>query len=330
MRKTLTHAVLAAMTVLAATATTSAFGTAGGNPWPSRPVKLVVSSAAGSGTDIFARLIGERLSRALGQPFIIDNRPGANGILGNEYAARASPDGYTLLFTYAATMAINPGLFPKLAYDPRKDFVPVAQVGSVGNMLLVTPDLPIHNLRELVAYAKAHPGQIDFGSWGTGSGGHLTMESVMHQTGIKMRHIPYKSVPQMTNDMLGGNIKVAFADVTSPIQLIKAGKLRAIAVSGTTRVPQFPDVPTLVEQGVPFRTASWYGAFAPAGTPPAIVARLNREVNAALASPEIRARMTELNLPLAPQTQPTEFGQRLAADITTWGSIIQAANVKAE
>jgi tripartite-type tricarboxylate transporter receptor subunit TctC len=304
--------------------------TAQGDAWPSRPIRLVVASGAGSGTDIFARLFAQRLGQVFGQPVVVDNRPGANGMIGNDMVAKARPDGYTLLFTYAASVVINATLQPKVPYDALKDLTPVAQIGSGGNFLVVSPQLPVHNLKEFVTYVRAHPDQLEYASWGVGSGGHLTMEALKAQTGLKIRHVPYKTVPQILTDMQGGIVKVAFVDSSSPLPLIRSGKLRALASSGTRRGPALPDLQTMTEQGYPFNADSWYGLFVPAGTPTEIVRRLNAEVNHALASPELNERFSTYNLGTPPIKTAQQFADTVRNDVRMWGEVIRAANVTPE
>lgn len=316
--------------LLAATSLAAGAAPAQEAAWPSHPIRLVVASGAGSGTDIFARVFAEQLGKALGQPLVVDNKPGANGILGSAAVAKARPDGYTLLFTYAASIVINATLQPALPYDAQKDLVPVAQVGSGGNLLVVSPDLPVHDIRELAAYARARPQGLDYASWGIGSGGHLTMESLKAQTGLKLRHVPYKTVSQILTDMQGGIVKLAFVDASSPLPLIRAGKLRPIAVSGTRRAPAFPALATMTEQGYPFQADSWYGLFVPAGTPPAIVQRLNAEMNRALAAPALRERFTAYNMGTPPIKSVQQFADTVRADTRMWGDVIRAAGVTPE
>ena len=297
------------------------------NAWPAKPIRLVVPAPPGGGTDLFARALAASLGKALGQTIVVDNKPGATGIIGNDAVAKASPDGYTLLFTYAATVVINQTLQPKLPYDGLRDLLPVAQVGAGGNFLVVTPDFPARTLKELVAHVLKRPDAYDYGSWGIGSGGHLTMEALKMQTGMKLRHVPYKGVAQILTDMQGGVVKVAFVDTSSSLSLIRAGKLRALAISGTRRAPATPDVPTMTEQGYRFDTDSWYGLFAPAGTSAAIVQRLNAEVTRLLADAPMRERFLQLNMGMAPARSAEQFAQTVRDDVGVWGKVIQANHI---
>lgn len=297
------------------------------NPWPSRPVRLVVPGSAGSGPDLFARPIADQLGKVLGQSFVIDNKPGATGIIGNDIVAKAAPDGHTLLFTYAATVVINQTLQPKMPYDGLRDLIPVVQVGGGGNFLAVTPDFPARDLKSFVEHVRSRPDAYDYASWGIGSGGHLTMEALKMQTGIRLRHVPYKTVPQILNDMQGGIVRVAFVDTSSSVPLIRAGKLRALAISGTRRGPATPEVRTMTEQGYPFETNSWYGMFAPAGTSAAIVQRLNAEVNRILTSPDMRERFLLLNMAMPPVKTPEQFAQTVRDDVSVWGNVIRTNHI---
>lgn len=298
--------------------------------WPARPIRFVVASAAGSGGDIIARILTDGLSRRLGQSVIVDNRPGATGIIATEAVVRSPPDGYTLLFTYAAAIAVNHTLQPKLSYDTFKDLAPIAQVGAGGNVLVVSPDLPVTNLREFVDYMKLHPDKYNYGSWGIGSGGHLVMEGLKMQTGVRLNHVPYTSMPQIYNDMQNGAIKVAFVDSASSAPLLKAGKIRGLAISGSHRAPLLPTVATMTEQGFPFDTDAWYGVFAPGGTPAPIIERLNGDINALLNSPETRNRLAAVNLSDPPIKSVAEFTATLHTDVDTWKQIIRTAHIRLE
>ncbi|MCY0854128.1 Bug family tripartite tricarboxylate transporter substrate binding protein [Cupriavidus sp. D39] len=297
--------------------------------WPDRPVRVIVASAAAGGTDALARVLAEQLGMAFGKPFVVENKPGANGLIASETVANAKPDGYTLLFTYAGAIVVNPSLYRR-AQDPLKRFEPIALVGSFGNLLVASPTVPVHNIKELIDYAKRRPGQLSYGSWGIGSGGHLTMETFLKKANIAMTHAPYKGTAAVATDLQSGTLPVGWVDVSSQIGLVKAGRLVPLAVSGTTRMPQFPDVPTMGEQGYPFATTSWYGMFAPAGTPKALVDRLNQEVLRAIATPAMRERLTALNLPVAPALTPAQFRNVVADDTLTWHRIVQATGLKPE
>jgi len=315
-------AALAALAALALAGTAAAQ-----TAYPDKPVTLVVPTAAAGGTDTIARLFADVLGKALKQSFVVDNRPGANGILGVDYVAKGPSDGYRLLFTYAATMAVNPSLYRKLPYDPVKDFAPVAQIGRGGNLLLVRKDLPAQSLKEFVAYVKAHPDKLSYCSWGAGSGGHLAMESLKKQAGLVMTHVPYKGSGPCVQDLMGGQVDAGFADISSTVEIVRSGRVRALAYSGPGRVPMLPDVPTMTESGYPFKNYSWYGVFVPAKTPPAIVQRLNAEINRALKDPAVIKRMHELNFTDLPLTTPEQFGATLRQDLQDWGALVRSVGV---
>ena len=329
-RRALARAMSAA-TLAAVLATTGAAVRAQPAPWPSKPVRLVVNTGAGSGADVTARLLAEPLSKAFGQPFVVEFKPGANGIIGTEFVARAPADGYTLLFTYTAAHVVNPALVAKLPYDPLKDFAPVAQIGSGGNLLVVPPDLPARDLKEFVAHVAAQPPDaLSYGSWGNGSGGHIAMEALKQRTGLKMRHVPYKSAPAALADVIGGHIQVAFTSLAGGLPLVQSGKLRALAVSGPYRVPQLPEVRTMTEQGVPFDLAGYYAIVAPAGTPAPIVARLNAEINRLLADPAMASARERMGFSEFPLKTPEQFGQTLRTDLEAYGAIVRAAGIRIE
>ncbi|MGH6625669.1 MAG: Bug family tripartite tricarboxylate transporter substrate binding protein [Burkholderiaceae bacterium] len=298
--------------------------------YPERPVTLVVPTAPGGGTDTIARFVAERLGKALKQPFVIDNKPGANGIPGTDSVARAQPDGYRLLFTYTAAQVVNPVIMRKLPYNALKDFAPIAQIGRGGNLLLVSNELPVKSLKEFVAYVKARPDQLNYCSWGSGSGGHLTMESLKKQAGLVMTHVPYKGSAPCMQDIVSGQVQAGFGDISSTMELVRAGKLRALATSGPTRVPRLPEVPTLTEAGYPFSTYSWYGLFAPAGTPRPIVQKLNAAVQEMLREPATVERFRELNFTDLPQTTPEQFSEIVRHDMAQWGELVRSLDLKLE
>lgn len=300
--------------------------------WPSKPVRMIVAGGAGSGTDITARMFAESMSKTFGQPFVVDNKVGANGVIATEALAKASHDGYTILFTYAAAHVINPLILEKVPYNPQKDFAPIVRVGSGGNLLVVHPSVPAKNLQEFVAYLKSRPANdLAYGSWGDGSGGHLTMEALLQKTGgLKVRHVPYKTGPAQLTDMMGGHITMGFTSIASGVPLVQGGKLRAIAVSGPNRVPQLPDVPTMTEQGIPFDLASWYAVVAPAGTPPAIIDKLNKEINRLMAAPELAEQLKKIGFAVFPANTPGQFSRLIERDTNEWAAIIRASGIKAQ
>lgn len=310
--------------------TTQAPGAPATPPYPQRPVTLIVPTSAGGGTDAVARVLADALGQALHQPFVVDNRPGANGLLGNALAARAAPDGYHLLFTYAATMVVNPMLYKKPGYDPLRDFEPVMQIGRGGTLLVVSARLPVHTVAEFLAYGQAHPRQLSYCSWGQGSGGHLAMASLMQDTGLDLVHVPYKGSAACINDLLAGQVSAAFADASLALELVRQGRLRALALSAETRLPALPQVPTLTESGHPFTAYSWLGLFAPAGTPAAIVNQLNSSLNEAFQNPAVRQRLARLQLTELPPITPTEFRATLTQDLAEWRRLVLKPGLKAE
>lgn len=322
MKSLLVLAGAAALALLSGSA--SAQGT-----WPNKPVHVIVNVAAGSGADTSARLFSERLSKKFGQPFVLDFKPGANGIVGTEAAAKSPNDGYTLLYTYTAAHVVNPALYPKLTYDPIRDFTGVAQIGAGGNLLVVSPKLPVKNLQEFIAYVKSKPAdELSYGSWGSGSGGHISMEALKQQTGIQIKHVPYKSAPTSLMDVMSGVLDAAFTSVPGGLPLVQAGQLRAIAVSGPYRVPGLPDVPTMTEQGVNFDVAAYYAFVAPAGTPKPIIDQLNKEINVVLTAPDTLERLTAMGFSKLPVKTPEEFNETIKNDLHTWGEIVRKGNIQ--
>jgi tripartite-type tricarboxylate transporter receptor subunit TctC len=300
-----------------------------GEAWPSKPVKFVVP-VAGGGADILSRMFGEKLRQVLGQPFIVENKPGANGMIATEYVARSPADGHTLLFSFTAAHLVTPTLYPKVSYDPIKDFIPVAQIGSGGNLLLVPAGTPVRTVKEFIEYVRARPGQLSYGSWGNGSGGHLAMESLLKQTGLKMQHVPYKSNVASVADLLAGHIQVAFADMQSTVPHIRSGKLRVIAQNSKKRAVTMPDVPTLNEEGIKWDLDAWFGVFAPAGTPLSIVNRLNQEINKVLASDDMSERFRQVNLHDRTPKSVQDFTETVRRDYVEWGNLVRENNIKVE
>jgi tripartite-type tricarboxylate transporter receptor subunit TctC len=286
--------------------------------WPTRPIRLVVPGPAGAGMDIYARMIAAPLQVALKQPVVIDNKAGANGIIGNDVVAKAAPDGYTFLFTPSSSIAINPLIQPKMPYDTQKDLLPVAQIGAAGILLIANPQSGFKNLQDMVRYAKANPGKLSYGSWGNGSTGHLAMEGIKAHYGLDMPHIPYKGTAAEVQDLLAGNITVGFTDIASPIPHVRAGKLVAIGATGSGRGPALPDVPTVKEQGYRFDADGWYGVFAPAGTPMTIVRRMNEEINKILVTEDMRQKFAAQNMLRPPIKTADEFAATVKSDIELW------------
>ena len=296
--------------------------------YPTKPIHIVVPSAPGDGSDLTARLISDQLSSALGQPIVIDNKLGAGGVVGTEFAARQPADGYTLIMANAGSHAINAALYSKLSYDPAKDFTAVALVAVSPNMMSVNPSLPVKSIGEFIAYAKAHPGEINYASGGNGSSAHLSAELFKSMAGISMNHVPYKGSTPALTDLIGGQVQVMIGNLPPMLPHVKAGKLRALGVTTSKRYPGLPDVPTVAESGLRgFETVAWFGLFAPAGTPREIVARLNREVNAIIAKPEIRDRLLGIGMEPSPGT-PEEYATRQASDIAKWKKVVAESGAR--
>jgi tripartite-type tricarboxylate transporter receptor subunit TctC len=316
-------AALAAVTAL----TFAGAAMAQDTPFAPRPITVVAPTPPGGGTDVLARLFAEKLGKSLHQTVIVDNRAGANGIIGTDFVAKGPADGTRILFTYAATIVINPALYKKLPYDPLKDLIPVAQVGRGGNLMLVKKDLPVSNIKEFVAYAKANPGKLSYCSWGNGSGGHLTMENFKKQAGLDITHVPYKGAAPCTQDLMGGQVDASFADAATTTEAVKSGRIKAMAYSGATRLPALPDVPTLNEAGFPFKNYTWYGVFLPAKTPPALVKRLNEAINSAQKDPAVVKRLNELNLTDIPLVTPEQFAATVKQDLQDWSVMVKSVGV---
>jgi tripartite-type tricarboxylate transporter receptor subunit TctC len=298
--------------------------------YPNRAVRFVVPFPAGGGTDIFARLIGKRLSETMGQQFVIDNRAGASGIIGCEQVARAPGDGYTLLMGTTGTHTTNPAVFTKLPYHPLKDFTPVSLVAESPFVLLVHPSLPVSNVAELVALAKRRPGELTYGSSGVGSSSHLGFELFNMMAGITTVHVPYKGLPPATADTIAGNLTMTWDSITASGPFIRSGRVRALGIGSAKRSPLLPDLPTIAEAGLPgYELGSWYGIFAPAGTPAEIVRRLHTEILRALESNGMKEHFTALGAQPIGST-PEEFALVLQRDLEKWARVAREANVKNE
>ena len=289
--------------------------------FPAKSVRLIVGFATGGGTDTIARVIGKKLAATWPHPLVVENRPGADGSIATELVANSPPDGYTLVMVSNA-LTITPYL-RKLAYDPVKDFAPVTLAASTPNLLLVHPTLPVRNVKELVALAKARPGQLTFGSSGAGTSPFLAMELLKSMTGANIVHVPYKGSSPAVIDLVGGHIQLMFGAIPTVGPHVKSGKLRAIAISSPKRWPSFPDLPTVSESLPGFETASWYGVLAPAGTPPAIVNKLQNDMAGALQQPDVRAFVTGSGFE-AIGNKPDEFAQVIQRDMQKWGKLIRA------
>jgi tripartite-type tricarboxylate transporter receptor subunit TctC len=295
--------------------------------YPTKPVRVVVAFTAGGTTDILARAVSQKLTERFKQTFIIDNKPGGGGNIGTELAARAAPDGYTLIVNSVGPMAVNPTLFKKLNINPLTDLVPVVQIADVPNVLVVHPSLPVKTLDEFIAYAKAHPGKLNYGSTGIGTSSHLSGFMLSKRVGAETTHVPYKGADALT-DLLAGRVQFMFATIPSVIQHIQAGKLRAIAVTSVKRSRSLPEVPTVADSGFPgFEAGSWFGFFAPKGTPEPVIATLNKAVNEAL--PALEAQMVREGAdPVG--GSPAQFGQFVQKEYEKWKLIVRDSGAVAE
>ncbi|HSV78486.1 MAG TPA: tripartite tricarboxylate transporter substrate binding protein [Ramlibacter sp.] len=297
--------------------------------YPTRPVTLIVPYAAGSNGDLVTRLVAHRLATSLGQPIVIDNKPGAGGNLGAELAARAPADGYTLVLT-APSHAVNMSLSAKRRYDVLKDFVPVAMLTSSPMVLIVNPSVPAKNVRELVALAKASPGKLNYASPGNGSTAHMAMELFKADTGVAIQHVPYKGGGEATKDLVGGEVQVMFNAPSTALDFVRSNKVRALGVSSARRSPLAPELPTIAESGIPgYEVLIWQGLLAPAGTPPAIVERLNREINVVLKAPELQKEFTTLGVDALPSTTK-EFKDYLEKEVVKWARVVKTNGIKAD
>jgi tripartite-type tricarboxylate transporter receptor subunit TctC len=298
--------------------------------YPTRAVTIIVPTTAGGGTDIIARLIGEQLSKQLSQAFVIENRPGAGSVVGTVAAAKAAPDGYTLLAGLNANMAVNPSLFSKLAYDPVRDFTPVAMLADYPFLVVVNNDLPARSITELIELAKSKPGQINYASAGNGTGQHLSMELFKMMTGTNLTHVAYRGAQPAYLDVISGRVPVFFDNMSGAMSLVKGGKVRALAITSRQRSPLMPDVPTVAESGVPgFEYHTWFGLWAPKNTPRPIVERLHAEVRKALTDPKVREKVAATagepsGMPLA------EIDPFVKAEIAKWAEVVKRAGIKVE
>jgi len=297
--------------------------------YPAKSVRLIVPYAAGGGVDIVARALAQELTKRLGQQIIVDNRTGAGGNIGSDAVAKAAPDGYTLLIASPAN-AVNASLYAKMPYDPARDLIPVGLVATVPAVLLASPALPAKTVKELVALAKVKAGGLNFGSGGSGTTEHLAGEMLNSQAGISMQHVPYKGGAAVLPDLVSGQVAVFFVNQLFALPYVKAGTVKALALASDERSPALPDVPTMAEAGFPdFRVSVWYGIMAPAGTPKEIVAQLNREINAALASPEMKERLQAMSARPLPGT-PEHFAAFFADEMTRWARVVKTSGAKAE
>jgi tripartite-type tricarboxylate transporter receptor subunit TctC len=327
MKASFIRALVACVAVLACAAAPHVLAQAA---YPTKPVRLVVPFPPGGTTDILARAAAQKLTEAWGQQVIVDNRPGAGGNIGAELVAHAPPDGYTLLMGTVGTHAINASLYSKLPYDHIKDFAPIVLIAGVPNVLEINPSLPVTNVQELIAYAKANPGKLNFASSGNGTSIHLSGELFKSLTGVSMTHVPYKGSALALTDLVGGQVQLMFDNLPSSLQFIKAGKLKALAVTSTTRAAALPDVPTMVEAGVPgYEASAWFGILAPAGTPRDVVMRTNAEIVKWLASPDAREKLASQGA-IAAGGSPEDFARHIAAETAKWAKVVKESGAKVD
>jgi tripartite-type tricarboxylate transporter receptor subunit TctC len=298
--------------------------------YPLRPVRFIVPFAPGGSTDTLARTLAQKLSEALGQQVVVDNRSGGNGNIGTELVARAAPDGHTIVLGYIANLGIGPSLYAKLPFDPVKDFAPVTLLAVAPNILVAHPSVPVKNVRELVAYAKANPNKVNYASAAVASLGHLAGELLNSSAGIQMQHVPYKGSGQAVIDLLAGQVQVMVSGMSSVMPHIRGGKLRPLAVTGAQRSPAVPEVPTIAEAGYPgFEASAWYSVMAPAGTPKPVVARLNGEILRALKMPEVKDRLENVGFEIV-GSSPEQCGTYIRNEIVKWAKVVKASGIKAE
>lgn len=296
--------------------------------FPTRPVHIIVPNPPGGATDVLARVISEQLGTRLGQPVVVENRPGASGTVGSDLVAKARPDGHLMVMGHAASHATSPSMYRNLPYDPVTSFAPVTLVANVTNVIIVNPSVPAKSVQELIAVAKASPGKLVFGSGGTGAITHLAGELFKQLAGVELRHVPYKGSSQAMTDLLGGHISLMFENLPGAVGHIRSGKVRPLAVLSQKRSSAVPDVPTVAEAGLPGAEAvSWFGLLTTAGTPKEVVDKLNREIVAVIRKPEVQARMADVGAE-AVGSSPEEFGKLIRSERDKWGKVIKASNIQ--
>lgn len=322
--KTIGGLAVALFAMLAATGSNAQTG------YPEQPIRILVGFTPGVAPDITSRLLAEKFSMAWGKPAVVENVTGAGGNIATERAAKAAPDGYTLLMGGNASLIFSPSMYEKLAYDPIKDFAPISRVFIAANVLVVHPDVPVKTLPELIAYARANPGKLSYGHAGAGTSQHLAAELLRSMTGIDIRPVAYRGTTALLPDLLAGRIPMSFGNIVNVAPLVKEGKLRAFAVTSLKRSAVMPDLPTMAESGYPgFEAVPWFGLMAPAGTPPAIIEKLHRETVRVLTLPDVKQKLNELGLDVVGGT-PAEFADAIAREIPQWAKVIKGAGIKLE
>jgi len=323
LNKTFTSSTLTLCVMLAAASAQS-------QTWPSKPIRFIVPFPPGGGTDVLARTVSPKLGEGLGQQVVIDNRSGAGGMIGVELGAKSAPDGYTLVIATVGQISINPNLYAKMPFDPVKDLAPIILAGNIFNVLIVHPALPAQSVKALIALARARPGELNYGSSGTGAADHLSAELFQVMTKTKMVHVPYKGGPLAIIDLISGNLQLMFSTVPTAVGLIKGGKVRAMAITNSNRFPLMPELPTVAEAGIPgFAVNNWTGVFVPAATPADIIARLNAEFVKVLAMPDVKKRLLGNGIDAMSNT-PQQFATYIRVETAKWASVIKDANVKVE
>jgi tripartite-type tricarboxylate transporter receptor subunit TctC len=298
--------------------------------YPSKPIRLIVPFSPGGPADVLARVVGDKIGASMGKPVVVDNRAGAGGNIGMALGAKAAPDGYTLVLAPAGNLTVNPSLYRNVPYEVAKDFAPVTVVAAVPNILVVHPSIPAKNLTEFIAYAKSHPGQLNFSSPGAGSGAHLAGELFKSVVGAEMVHVPFNGIAPAVTAVLAGDVQLMFAGAPAVLQHVRAGKLHALGVASLKRIAGAPDLPTLSESGLAgFDVTSWYSIVAPAGTPPEIVARLQSEIDKALREPDVREKLAGMGAePIA--NTPAEFAAMIKTETAKWSEIVKSAKITIE
>jgi len=298
--------------------------------YPSKPIRLVAPSTPGDAPDVIARLIADKLSPVLGQPVVVENKPGAGGVVGSDAVAKAAPDGYTLIMGNAGSHGINAAVYANLPYDIQRDFAPVSQVAVAPNVMVINPSVPATSVAEFIAYAKTQPGKLSYASGGNGSSAHMSMELFKSMAGIDLQHIPYKGSSPALTDLVGGQVAVFIGNMPPTVPLVKAGKLRALAVTTKTRSALMPELPTIAESGLPgYETVAWFGVLAPAGTPPDVVNRLSQEIGRIARSPDVRDKLLAMGAEPVGGT-PEEFKTVIDRDIAKWKPLAQKVGIKVD